>query len=91
MTAKVYSLKNLQGQALSNWELWWDNYPKKRKVAKLDAIKAWKQTEYLHPPIEQMLAILDKHRDSNEWQKDGGAFIPYPATYLRGGRFLDEI
>lgn len=86
---KTFSLASLTGELLSNFEWWWSEYP--RKVGKLDAMRAWKQTSDVHPEIEKMIAILDKQANSNDWHKDGGAFIPYPASYLRAGRFLDEL
>ena len=73
---------------LSDFDLFWECYP--RRKAKLDAIKAWKQTADIRPPIEQILAALDTQAQSNEWCKDGGAWIPYPATWLRRGQWDDE-
>ena len=71
-----------------NWELFWSQYP--RKKSKLDAMKAWRQTAHIRPPIEELIAALDKQSSSNEWQMDGGQWIPFPAKWLRGGRWMDE-
>lgn len=87
--SRPFKLAALNGKPLENFEWWWSEYP--RKVGKLDAMKAWEQTARLHPDIEQMIAILDKQAQTNDWQKEKGAFIPYPASYLRAGRFLDEL
>jgi hypothetical protein len=73
---------------LSDFDLFWECYPKKK--AKLDALKAWKQTENLRPPIEQILAALDTQSQSADWTRDGGQYVPHPATWLRGGRWDDE-
>ena len=86
---RSFKLAALTGVALSNFEWWWSEYP--RKVGRFDAMKAWEQTSSQHPDIEQMIAILDKQTSSNEWQKEKGSYIPYPASYLRTGRFLDEL
>jgi len=72
-----------------DFERWWAAYPKKR--AKLDAAKAWRQTRALRPPVEQMLAMLELQVASADWQCHGGAYVPHPATYLRGGRWEDVL
>jgi DNA replication protein DnaC len=33
---------------------------------------------------------LEKQKVSTEWLKDGGQFIPHPATWLNGRRWEDE-
>lgn len=85
----TFKLASLTGETLSNFEWWWSEYP--RKVGKFSAMKAWEQTASKHLEIEQMIAILDKQAASNEWQKENGVYVPYPASYLRAGRFLDEL
>jgi hypothetical protein len=67
----------------------WNVYP--RKVAKGDAEKAWRK---LNPPIEtveKMLKAIESAKASPDWQKDSGQFIPYPATWLNGKRWEDEL
>lgn len=65
----------------------WEEYP--RKVGKADAEKAWAK---LNPSEETEEAILDgvrKWKKTRQWTKDNGAFIPYPATFLRGQRWKE--
>ena len=69
---------------LADFDLFWSVYP--RKVGKLDAMKAWTQTKKHHPPIEAMLASVNKLSLSI----DDIQFCPFPANWLRAGRFLDE-
>lgn len=74
-----------------DWTLFdrfWSAYPKKK--GKEDARKAWKK---LNPDLELcciMSAALDRDKRSHAWQKKGGEFIPYPASWLRGRRWEDE-
>ncbi len=63
------------------FEKWWEAYPRKR--AKGDARKAWMQMKGRRPPIMQMLRAIAVMCASDDWRKDGGQFIPYPASYLR--------
>lgn len=63
-------------------------YP--RKVRKSDALKAWKQTTKLRPPLADILVRLAVLAASEEWTKDGGQYVPYPAKWLRQGGWDDE-
>lgn len=74
---------------MDDFEVWFRCYP--RRLAKLDAMKAWRQVERHRPPLDRMLAVLKAHSESEKWAEEGGKYIPYPATYLRAGRFLDEL
>jgi len=40
--------------------------------------------------VEQIVAALAWQVDQPMWTKDGGAFIPYPASWLRAERWEDE-
>ena len=72
---------------LEEFEKWWKLYP--RKLAKGDARKAWKQTAKIRPPMEKLVRALIVARASEQWTRDGGQYIPYPATWLRGERWDD--
>ena len=80
---KVIQITEANGK-LNDWDLFWECYP--RKVAKLDAMKAWKHTESVRPEIEQVIAAVERlARKTQDIQ-----FCPYPATWLRRGQFFDE-
>ena len=66
----------------------WAAYP--RKQAKMDAIKAWKKLAPSPDLVARILASVQRSCDSPDWRKDGGQYIPYPATYLNGRRWEDE-
>lgn len=74
---------------LSDFELFWECYP--RRVGKLDAMRAWAQTAGQRPDIEQIIAAVEQHARSSQWTRDGAAYIPHPATWLRRGGWEDEI
>jgi hypothetical protein len=65
----------------------WAAYP--RKVGKGAALKAWEKTRKLRPEIGAVLSALDRCTESDQWVKDGGQFIPHPATWLNELRFAD--
>lgn len=66
----------------------WQQYP--RKVAKPQALKAWKKIKPAGQLLANLMAALEKQKASADWQKDGGQFIPHPATWLNGRRWEDE-
>lgn len=67
------------------FESFWQNYP--RKIGKGNAEKAWAK---LNPPISEVLAAIEWQRMSKDWLKDGGQFIPHPATWLNRKGWQDE-
>lgn len=69
----------------SGFNEFWNAYPKKKNRA--DAEKAWKK---LKPKIDDILKAMQWQKQSNDWQKSNGQFIPYPATYLNANSWLDE-
>ena len=73
---------------LSGFELFWAAYPKKR--GKGDAMRAWIQTAKVRPHIEEILSVIETQRQSDDWNRDSGQWIPYPASWLRDWRFFDE-
>lgn len=66
----------------------WQQYPK--KVVKSDALKAWRKLKPGGRLLADMMAALEKQRASADWIKDGGQFIPHPATWLNKRRWEDE-
>ena len=74
-----------------DWELFerfWQAYPKKK--SKEGARRAWKK---LNPDLalcREMAAALERDKRSRDWQRDDGAYIPYPASWLNGRRWEDE-
>jgi len=71
---------------MEGFEEFWTAYPK--KVSKGDAKKAWMQTASIRPELADLLAAVERGKSSVQWHRadrEGniGAFIPYPATYLR--------
>lgn len=74
---------------VTKFESFWAAYPKKR--AKLDAERAWKKIRPTLPLYVEILTALEAHKQSRDWQKNEGMFIPYPASWLRGGRWTDVL
>ena len=71
------------------FDKWYAEYP--RKQAKGDARKAWEQTAAIRPDLESMLTTLRQQVRSPDWLRDGGQYIPLPASYLRAERWDDVL
>ena len=67
--------------------LFYAAYP--RKQAKDDAWKAWRVLQ-LDTEVKAVTASVEEHKTWQAWKEDAGRFIPYPATFLRSGRWKDE-
>ena len=66
----------------------WNLYPKKK--AKAYAEKAWNKIKPNDGVHSNIMAGLNRAIRSEEWVKDNGQYIPYPASWLNGKRWEDE-
>ena len=67
----------------------WSAYP--RKTAKGDAKRQWEKASRHEPNLLALcLTALAWQRRQVQWTRDGGQYVPYPATWLRGERWADE-
>ena len=41
--------------------------------------------------MAKILTAIEKQKQTAQWQEDGGRFVPYPATWLNGHRWEDEV
>lgn len=64
--------------------MFWKSYPKKK--GKGAARKAWMK----HKPPDKIHKTLEAYKRTEQWKKDGGQYIPYPATFINEGRWDDE-
>lgn len=72
----------------TDFDLFWSAYP--RKTAKGAARKAWARLSPDTVTVQKMLDALTWQRVQPQWLKDGGQYIPMPATYLNQERWEDE-
>lgn len=66
----------------------WKTYPK--KAGKDAARKAFAKRRPSRELLDQMLASIREQVKTDAWRKDGGQYIPHPATWLNEGRWQDE-
>lgn len=70
----------------SPFESFWAAYP--RKVGKQAAKKAFSKVSV---PVKTLIDAVNSQKNSEQWRKDNGQYIPNPATWLNQGRWDDVL
>jgi uncharacterized protein YdaU (DUF1376 family) len=73
---------------VSHFDEFWAAYPKKKN--KGDAEKAWKALKPKADLLKTILEAVEVAKRGDDWRKENGQFIPYPATWLRAKGWEDE-
>ena len=66
------------------FEIFWEAYP--RKVGKQ---KAWEAFQTVQTEPERLIHALIQQKRWEQWQRDGGRFVPNHATWIAEGRWED--
>jgi len=69
------------------FDSFWSAYPKKK--AKADALKAW-NSAHINGEFDSVMSALEAQKRTEQFTKDGGKYIPFPASWIRSKRWLDE-
>lgn len=66
----------------------WSAYPKKKNKgqARSSFSRALKKTS-----VETMISAVEKQKQSKDWKKDNGQFIPYPSTWLNAEAWENDM
>jgi hypothetical protein len=72
----------------ARFNAFWKAYP--RKVGKDAARKAFDKRKPDDALVQCMIRAIVWQARSEDWRKDGGQYIPHPATWLNEGRWMDE-
>lgn len=83
-----YSPPTGDGEMREWFDRFWLAYPK--KVGKQAAWKAWRKLRPDRATLQAMSRGLSIARQSHRWRKEGGAYIPDPATWINGRRWEDD-
>ena len=73
-------------KTLALFNEFWSVYPKKK--SKAAAEKAWRKLD--DATKQTILKHMESRVTDEEWLKEGGKFIPYPATFLNAQGWEDE-
>jgi hypothetical protein len=79
---------SVSGIALNtaDFDTFWKAYP--RKIGKGAALASWKKQK---PPLEKALATVVAFSKCEQWKREGGKYIPHPATWINQGRWDDVL
>ena len=81
--------KNDNKKTTGGFDVFYKAYPKKK--SKDSARRRWKAIKPNAELLETMLVAIEQQKKSEQWTKDGGQFIPHPATWLNDGGWKDEL
>ncbi len=70
------------------FEPFWAAYP--RKIGKFSAQKAWRKLSGNTELVKRIMLALEQQK-ANNWMGKSNEFVPYPATWINGERWNDEI
>lgn len=71
----------------TGFDEFWAAYPRKKN--KEQARKAFNKLKGVK--LQELLDAIERQKHSRDWTKDGGQYIPYPATWLNAGGWEDEV
>ena len=74
--------------AASAFEVFYKSYPNKKNVK--TARTRWEKMKVTPELYREIMEGLERAKNSQEWGKDGGAYIPHPATWLNGEGWKNE-
>ena len=74
---------------VNGFDRFWSVYP--RKVDKQTAYRAWGKIKPDETLTMAIIASVEAHKATRQWQRDDGEAIPYPATYLNKRRWQDVL
>jgi hypothetical protein len=66
----------------------WATYP--RKAGKGAAEKSFRKAKIGIALLPNVLQAIERARATEQWRKDGGQFIPHPATWINERRWEDD-
>jgi hypothetical protein len=77
-----------KGNCRDLFEAFWHAYPKKKSRG--DAEQAFRALNPDDQLVEMMISTIGQARTSEDWTKERGKYIPYPAKWLRAKGWLDS-
>ncbi len=72
---------------MPGFDEFWKAYP--NKTGKQAAVTAWRKAK-TKPDVAVILSAIEQQKRGPKWTKDGGQYIPNPATWINQGRWDDQ-
>jgi len=77
----------VMSKAMSDFDVWWKNYP--RKADKNKAKRIWRRKYSKMPDVAKHIALVADWMKTKQWQDT--QYIPYPSTWLENERWKDPV
>ena len=71
------------------FDIFWKAYPK--KLQRPYTLKIWMKLKPSEELLNKMIKTIETFKETEQWKKERGQFIPYPSTWLNQGRWEDEV
>lgn len=71
-----------------SFDSFWQVYP--RKIGKGAARKVWLKLRPANGLVERICSQVQAAAQTDQWKRDGGKYIPHPATWLSQSRWEDD-
>ena len=78
-----------QTEYSDRFERFWKAYP--RKIGKVAAWNVFRRLKVDDAMLDKILKAIDAQKKSDQWNRDGGQYIPHPRTWLNQGRWEDSV
>ena len=88
-TTKNYSNKEQLKVLGERFSLFWNIYPKKK--GKGTAERAWFKIAPDEILAQKIISAVEANKKTRQWKENNGKYIPFPATFLNGKRWEDEV
>lgn len=85
----IKDLSNQKEIYKERFETFYKEYPK--KVSKQKTLQWFLKHKPDEELFNKMMSSLKKQKQTQNWLKDNGQYIPFPTTWLNGERWEDEV
>ena len=85
---KQRSARAVADRMQQRFDAFWAIYP--RKENKRRAQQEWNRLKPDDETVHEILAAVREQMKSDQWSRDGGAYIPHPSSWLHGERWKDK-
>lgn len=86
---ETHLLNNSKENIKESFDKFWNVYP--RKVSKGNAEKWFIKNKPTEELVNAMIDKISLLKNTEQWKKNNGQFIPYPTTWLNAKGWEDEI
>lgn len=80
--------KEIRSTYTQEFESFWKEYPNKK--GKHKAFASWKRFKCGNGLFDEIISSLKKQKNSDDWERDGGKYIPHGSTWVNGKMWEDS-